>query len=65
MQLMSSTSVFGIENDCVKLKLQEEQLSILRNKPEGGFLCREDLNKMSYGSKVTSLFVFRIYIDPR
>ncbi|XP_024975467.1 cytochrome P450 90A1-like [Cynara cardunculus var. scolymus] len=40
------------ENKQVQNTLREEQLSILRNKPEGAFLCKEDLNKMSYGSKV-------------
>lgn len=34
------------------LNLQEEQLSIFRNKPEGALVTLEDLNNMSYGSKV-------------
>ncbi|KAG6647019.1 hypothetical protein CIPAW_07G049400 [Carya illinoinensis] len=33
-------------------RLREEQLSISRNKPEGALLTLEDLNSMSYGSKV-------------
>ncbi|KAJ9564514.1 hypothetical protein OSB04_000480 [Centaurea solstitialis] len=40
------------DNKQAQSMLREEQLSILRNKPEGAFLCLEDLNKMSYGSKV-------------
>ncbi|KAL8229322.1 hypothetical protein R6Q57_014222 [Mikania cordata] len=40
------------ENKDVQNKLREEQLSIRRNKPTGALLCLEDLNKMSYGSKV-------------
>lgn len=32
--------------------LQEEQFSILRNKPNGALLTLEDLNNMSYASKV-------------
>lgn len=42
--------------------LQEEQLSILRKKEDGELLTLEDLNKMSFGSKVIisslSLFLF-------
>lgn len=34
------------------MDLQEEQLSILRNKPNGALLTLEDLNNMSYASKV-------------
>ncbi|CAH1434766.1 unnamed protein product [Lactuca virosa] len=40
------------ENKEVQNKLREEQLLIQRNKPGGALLCLEDLNKMSYGSKV-------------
>ncbi|KAI3665439.1 hypothetical protein L6452_44066 [Arctium lappa] len=40
------------ENKQAQNMLREEQLSILGNKPKGAFLCLEDLNKMSYGSKV-------------
>lgn len=34
------------------LGLQEEQLSLTRNKPEEASLTLEDLNSMPYGSKV-------------
>ncbi|XP_024974879.1 abscisic acid 8'-hydroxylase 1-like [Cynara cardunculus var. scolymus] len=40
------------DNKHAQNMLREEQLSILENKPEEAFLCLEDLNKMSYGSKV-------------
>lgn len=40
-----------LDND-VLINLQEEQLSILKNKPKGALLTQEDVNKMSYGSKV-------------
>jgi hypothetical protein len=36
----------------ILVNLQEEQLSIFRNKPEGALVTLEDLNNMSYGSKV-------------
>lgn len=37
----------------MKMKFQEEQLAILRKKPQGAALTLEDLNSMSYGLKVT------------
>ncbi|XP_075653750.1 abscisic acid 8'-hydroxylase 1-like isoform X1 [Castanea sativa] len=40
------------ENREAQDKLREEQLSITRSKPEGASLALEDLNNMSYGSKV-------------
>ncbi|KAL7608147.1 hypothetical protein Lser_V15G12417 [Lactuca serriola] len=40
------------ENKEVQNMLREEQLIILRNKPKGALLSHEDLNKMSYSSKV-------------
>ncbi|XP_059643789.1 abscisic acid 8'-hydroxylase 3 isoform X2 [Cornus florida] len=40
------------ENKEAQHKLREEQLAILRNKPDGYLLTLEDLNNMSYGSKV-------------
>ncbi|XP_059437427.1 abscisic acid 8'-hydroxylase 2-like [Corylus avellana] len=40
------------ENKEAQDMLREEQLSIFRNKPEGALVTLEDLNKMSYGSKV-------------
>lgn len=40
------------ENREAQDKLREEQLSITRSKPEGASLALEDLNSMSYGSKV-------------
>lgn len=61
-QFMSSKSIFGIQKCSFLVILQEEQLIILRNKPKGALLSQEDLNKMSYCSKVTSvcylLFLF-------
>lgn len=36
----------------ILVNLQEEQLSMFRNKPEGALVTLEDLNNMSYGSKV-------------
>ncbi|KAA8531990.1 hypothetical protein F0562_006868 [Nyssa sinensis] len=40
------------ENKEAQDRLREEQLLILRKKPEGASLTLEDLNNMSYGSKV-------------
>ncbi|CAH1413597.1 unnamed protein product [Lactuca virosa] len=40
------------ENKEVQNMLREEQLIILRNKPNGALLSHADLNKMSYSSKV-------------
>ncbi|XP_062143536.1 abscisic acid 8'-hydroxylase 1-like [Alnus glutinosa] len=40
------------ENKEAQDRLREEQLSIFRNKPEGALVTLEDLNNMSYGSKV-------------
>lgn len=40
------------ENKDIQERLREEQLSILRNKPNGAVVTHEDLSKMSYGSKV-------------
>nr|QNS30019.1 cytochrome P450 [Nothapodytes nimmoniana] len=40
------------ENKEVQHRLREEQLSILRSKPDNALLTLEDLNNMSYGSKV-------------
>ncbi|XP_071913546.1 abscisic acid 8'-hydroxylase 1-like isoform X2 [Coffea arabica] len=40
------------EHQGVQDRLREEQLSILRNKPNGALLTLEDLNNMSYASKV-------------
>ncbi|XP_031117516.1 abscisic acid 8'-hydroxylase 1-like [Ipomoea triloba] len=40
------------ENTEIQNRLREEQLSILRNKPKGALLTLEDLNTMTYASKV-------------
>ncbi|XP_048128679.1 abscisic acid 8'-hydroxylase 1-like isoform X3 [Rhodamnia argentea] len=40
------------ENPDVQDRLREEQLAILRKKPQGAALTLEDLNSMSYGLKV-------------
>lgn len=40
------------ENPAVQDRLREEQLAILRKKPQGAALTLEDLNSMSYGLKV-------------
>lgn len=44
---------------------QEEQFSISRNKPEGAFLTLEDLNSMSYGSKVNIFIKTVLYINEK
>lgn len=38
--------------DNVHLDLQEEQLSLIKMKPEGASLNHEDINNMRYGLKV-------------
>lgn len=40
--------------------MQEEQVSIARNKPVGASLTVEDITKMSYGSKVGKSKIIRI-----
>ncbi|KVI02834.1 cytochrome P450 [Cynara cardunculus var. scolymus] len=52
MDNMLTLIIAGQTTTAAAIMWSEEQLSILRNKPEGAFLCKEDLNKMSYGSKV-------------
>lgn len=50
--LISKIIRFTVEMILTPNILQEEQLSIMRNKPKGALLTHEDLKNMSYSSKV-------------